>query len=144
MSQISTRTLQNISTQAPGKISPSILVIEDDEHISHLLKFMFEREKFTVQLARDGREAKLIIEQNKPPDTVLLDVMLPFFDGFTLVQMARAQPAWENTPIIMLTAKTQEKDIVRALQAGANDYIVKPFQPAELLARVKRLSLNNA
>ena len=105
---------------------------------------MFEREKFTVQLARDGREAKLIIEQSKPPDTVLLDVMLPFFDGFTLVQMARAQPAWENTPIIMLTAKTQEKDIVRALQAGANDYIVKPFQPAELLARVKRLSLNNA
>lgn len=140
MQQISTRVLQNINITAPAKTFPSVLVIEDDEHISHLLKFMFERENFTVQLVRDGREAKSVIEHSEPPDTVLLDVMLPFFDGFTLVETARAQPAWRNTPIIMLTAKTQEKDIVRALQAGANDYIVKPFQPAELLARVKRFS----
>ena len=120
----------------------SVLIVEDDEHISHLLKFMLQREKYTVHLARDGREAKQFIEHHAPPDLVLLDVMLPFFDGFTLVELARAQSAWKNTPIIMLTAKTQEKDIVRALQAGANDYIVKPFQPAEVLARVKRFSLS--
>ena len=118
MPQITTRLSQNINLAATEKVAPSVLVIEDDEHISHLLKFMFERENFTVQLARDGREAKLIIEQNEPPNTMLLDVMLPFFDGFTLVEIARAQPAWQKTPIIMLTAKTQEKDIVRALQAG--------------------------
>ena len=118
----------------------SVLVVEDDEHISHLLKFMLQREKYIVHLARDGREAKQFIENNVPPDVVLLDVMLPFFDGFALVALLREQPGWETTPVIMLTAKTQEQDIVRALDAGANDYILKPFQPAELLARVKRLS----
>lgn len=125
----------------PNNSTASALVVEDDEHISHLLKFMLEREKYTVHLARDGRQAKQFIEQNNPPDIVLLDVMLPFFDGFSLVTALREQPAWKSTPVIMLTAKTQEQDIVRALHAGANDYIVKPFQPAELMARVKRLSL---
>lgn len=125
----------------PDNSPASALVVEDDEHISHLLKFMLEREKYTVHLARDGRQARQFIEQNDPPDIVLLDVMLPFFDGFSLIAILREQPAWKSTPVIMLTAKTQEQDIVRALHAGANDYIVKPFQPAELLARVKRLSL---
>jgi DNA-binding response OmpR family regulator len=118
----------------------SVLVVEDDEHISHLLQFMLKRDGFVVHLARDGREAKDFIEKNSPPDVVLLDVMLPYFDGFALVTILRAQPAWKATPVIMLTAKTQERDIVRALEAGANDYILKPFQPAELLARVKRFA----
>ena len=118
----------------------SALVVEDDEHISHLLKFILEREEFVVHLARDGREARQFIEENPPPSIVLLDVMLPFLDGFALVGLLRAQPDWKTVPVIMLTAKTQEKDIVRALDEGANDYIVKPFQPAELLARIKRFS----
>ncbi len=104
---------------------------------------MLQREHYLVHLARDGRQAKQFIEQNSPPDVVLLDVMLPFIDGFTVVAIVREQPGWQTTPIIMLTAKTQEQDIVRALRAGANDYILKPFQPAELLARVKQLSLRN-
>jgi DNA-binding response OmpR family regulator len=118
----------------------SVLVVEDDDHISHLLQFMFKREDYTVHVARDGREARDFIQNNPPPNIVLLDVMLPFVDGFTLVSVVREQPAWKITPVIMLTAKSQEHDIVRALDAGANDYILKPFQPAELLARVKRLS----
>ena len=122
----------------------SVLVIEDDEHISHLLQFMLQREHYTVNLARDGREAKQFIEQNSPPDIVLLDVMLPFIDGFTLITMLREQPGWQTTPVIMLTAKTQEQDVVRALRAGANDYILKPFPPAELLERIKQLSLRNS
>ena len=128
----------------PQNFPASVLVAEDDEHISHLLKFMLQREKYTVHLARDGREAKQFIEQNEPPDIVLLDVMLPFFDGFALIGILREQTAWKNTPVIMLTAKTQEQDIVRALSAGANDYIMKPFQPAELLARIKLLSLRKS
>ena len=118
----------------------SALVVEDDEHISYLLQFILERDGFVVHLARDGREAKQFIEQNPPPSIVLLDVMLPFLDGFALVALLRAQPAWKSVPVIMLTAKTLEKDIIRALDEGANDYIVKPFQPAELLARIKRFS----
>lgn len=105
---------------------------------------MLQREKYTVHLARDGREAKDFIEHNPPPTVVLLDVMLPFFDGFSLVALLREQPAWTHTPVIMLTAKTQEQDIVRALNAGANDYILKPFQPVELLARVKRFAQQKA
>jgi DNA-binding response OmpR family regulator len=118
----------------------SVLVVEDDEQISHLLQFMLKRAGFEVLVANDGRQAKDFMENNAPPKVVLLDVMLPFFDGFTLVSILRAQPAWKLTPVIMLTAKTQERDIVRALEAGANDYILKPFQPAELLARVKRFA----
>lgn len=128
----------------PQNSPTSVLVAEDDEHISQLLKFMLQREKYTVHLVRDGREAKQYIEQNAPPDIVLLDVMLPFFDGFSLIEILREQPAWKTTPVIMLTAKTQEQDIVRALHAGANDYVLKPFQPAELLARVKRLALRTS
>jgi len=123
-------------------LAPTVLVAEDDEHISHLLTFMLKREKYLVHQARDGRQAKAFIESNPPPAMVLLDVMLPFFDGFALLGLLREQPAWKNTPVIMLTAKTQEQDIVRALSAGANDYVLKPFQPAELLARIKRLSLH--
>ena len=129
-----------LSTSPPA----SALVVEDDEHISYLLKFILEREEFAVHLARDGREAKQFIEQNSPPSIVLLDVMLPFLDGFALVTLLRAQADWKTVPVIMLTAKTQEKDIVRALDEGANDYIVKPFQPAELLARIKRFSSRKA
>lgn len=119
---------------------PSVLVVEDDDHIAHLLKFMLERGQYRVHQVRDGRAAKAFIETEKVPNVVLLDVMLPYFDGFELVRLLRAQPGWQQVPVIMLTAKTQEQDIVRALDAGANDYIVKPFQPNELLARLRRLT----
>lgn len=125
----------------PPNPPASVLVAEDDDHIAYLLNFMLTREKYTVHLAANGREAKQFIENNPPPAIVLLDVMLPFFDGFALLGILREQAGWKTTPVIMLTAKTQEQDIVRALSAGANDYVVKPFQPAELLARIKRLSL---
>ncbi|MBG9387180.1 response regulator transcription factor [Caenimonas aquaedulcis] len=120
--------------------SQSALVVEDDDHIAHLLEFMLQRAGYRVHVARDGRAGKQFIESNPAPDFVLLDVMLPFHDGFQLVGMLRAQPGWQSVPVIMLTAKTQERDIVRALDAGANDYVVKPFQPNELLARLRRLA----
>lgn len=119
---------------------PAALVVEDDDHIAHLLRFMLEREGYQVIHAADGREGLQQIEQGEPPAIALLDVMLPFVDGFELVRQLRAQPRWTEVPVVMLTAKTQESDIVRALNAGANDYILKPFQPAELLARLRRLT----
>lgn len=118
---------------------PSILVIEDDDHISHLLRFMLQRHGYPVTLAADGEAAQAAIKSAQSiPGLVLLDVMLPYIDGFELVAMIRAQPGWESVPVVMLTAKAMEQDIVRALDAGANDYIVKPFQPNELMARVRR------
>ena len=116
----------------------SVLVVEDDDDISHMLTFMLKRQQYRVSVALDGLVAKNHIESNPPPNLILLDVMLPFIDGFELISIIRATAGWQSVPIIMLTAKTQEKDAVRALDAGANDYMHKPFAPNELLARVRR------
>ena len=120
--------------------APSLLVVEDDEHIGQVLVFMLERQGYIVHLMNDGNKARNFIETSEQaPALVLLDVMLPYVDGFQLVRIARSKPGWAGVPIIMLTAINTEHDIVRALDAGANDYVVKPFHPKELLARVRRL-----
>lgn len=115
------------------------LVVEDDDQIAHILKFILEREGFDVQAARDGRSAEQLIDRLPPPAIVTLDVMLPHADGYELLARIRARPDWAAVPVILLTARSQEKDIVRALDGGANDYLVKPFKPEELRARVRRL-----
>jgi len=122
-----------------------ILVVEDDDHISQILKFMLERQGWRPLLAADGLAARKLVEESAEiPALVLLDVMLPYIDGFELVEIMRGTPGWEAVPIVMLTAKNMERDIVRALDAGANDYVVKPFQPNELLARVRRFLKDKA
>jgi DNA-binding response OmpR family regulator len=78
--------------------------------------------------------------ENLPaPTLVLLDVMLPYLDGFELITKIREHATWKEVPIIMLTAKSQEQNIVRALDQGANDYVVKPFRPGELMSRIRRV-----
>ncbi len=117
----------------------TILVVEDDETIAELLQFMLERSGYVPVRLTNGRDAVAHIESEPPPALAIFDVMLPYDDGFKLVSRARAQPGWADVPLLMLSAKSQEHDIVKALDAGANDYVIKPFQPRELLARVKRL-----
>ena len=104
-----------------GKFLGAEMVGPAAEHIAHLLRFMLEREGYNVMHAGDGREGLRLIETQPAPAVALLDVMLPFVDGFELVRRLRGQPGWSAVPVLMLTAKTQEKDIVRALDAGAND-----------------------
>ena len=118
---------------------PLALVVEDDDQISFLLRFILEREGFKVHVARDGKEAGQMIESLTPPAVVTLDVQLPYANGFQLLKQIRAKPSWNSSLVLMLTSKSQEKDIVEALDAGANDYVIKPFQPDELRARVRRL-----
>ena len=115
------------------------LVVEDDPQIAHILRFILEREGYEVHHAADGRSAEALIAKLAAPAIVTLDIMLPHTDGYELLKRIRANPGWEAVPVILLTARSQEKDIVRGLEAGANDYIVKPFKPDELRARVKRL-----
>jgi DNA-binding response OmpR family regulator len=117
----------------------TILVVEDDEHIAKVLTFMLERQGYRVTHAADGRAASGYIAANAAPDAVLLDVMLPYVDGFEIVRLIRERAGWAQVPVLMLTAKNAEQDTVRALDAGANDFIAKPFQPNELLARVRRV-----
>lgn len=118
--------------------SPTILIVEDDEVTSYMLEFLLQREGYTVTKANDGKEALKLIENSKPFDIVLLDIMIPYVNGFELVSHIRSQPAWGKTPVLMLSGKSQEKDIVKALDSGATDYIVKPFQPGEVLARIRK------
>jgi DNA-binding response OmpR family regulator len=117
----------------------SALVVEDDDQICYILKFILGREGFVVDIARDGHAAEALIDKMQPPAIVTLDVMLPHADGFTLLKRIRARAGWEAVPVILLTARSQEKDVVRGLEAGANDYMVKPFKADELRARVRRL-----
>lgn len=124
----------------PSPDAPVALVVEDDQHIGLLLKFMLDRNGYRVALCSDGRAARDHVLSQPAPAVALFDVMLPFYDGFQLVALVRAQPGWEKVPVLMLTAKAQERDIARALEAGADDYILKPFQPEELLARVRRFA----
>jgi two-component system, OmpR family, alkaline phosphatase synthesis response regulator PhoP len=122
-----------------------ILVIEDDENIAELLGFMLRRDGHQVRVVPDGEVAhQHITSGDPPPDLVLLDAMLPYRDGITLLQTMRKQTSWQQVPVVMLTARSLESDIVRALDVGASDYIVKPFQPQELMARVRRLLVQRA
>ncbi len=117
---------------------PVVVVAEDDESIGFLLNFMLTREGFDVLMATDGRQAKALIDEIPPPSMVLLDLMLPYADGFEVNAHIRSKPEWSDVPVIMLTGRSQERDIVRAFDAGVCDYIIKPFQPVELIARVRR------
>ena len=114
--------------------SPSVLIIEDDPALLRGLRDNFESQAYRVQLARDGREGLSAALAN-PPDLLLLDIMLPRMNGYEICRAVRAKQL--EMPIIMLTAKGQEEDIIRGLELGADDYVTKPFSIRELLARAK-------
>ncbi len=122
----------------PQTSSQTILIVEDDEDMVTLLQFLLEREGYQAIVATEGRQARTLIETLSPPRLVLLDVMLPYHNGFELVTYIRSKEPWHGVPIVMLTADSAERDIVRALDAGASDYVVKPFNPKELMARLRR------
>lgn len=119
--------------------APRVLMVEDEEDIAFILRFLLERHGYAVEHAADGRAALDRIDRGDPPDLVLMDLMLPYHDGLELVEHLRRQAGWKAVPVLMLTAKAREADIVRALELGADDYVTKPFQPEEVLARIRRL-----
>jgi two-component system response regulator VicR len=113
----------------------TILIVDDDPHIVDILTFNLERESYGVLSAMDGLEGlQLALEEN--PDLILLDVMLPGMNGFEICQEIRKTDML--TPILMLTAREEERDRVLGLESGADDYVIKPFGVRELLARIKR------
>ena len=115
-----------------------ILVADDEPHIRRILQFLLEQEGFEVQMAEDGEEAWKAVASFQP-DLVLLDVMMPRMDGFAVLEIIRAGFETARLPVILLTAKGEERDKVKGLAGGANDYVVKPFNHDELLLRVSNL-----
>jgi len=113
-----------------------IVVIEDEPDILEVLCYNLKREGYQVFESLDGREGLALIEQ-KLPDIVMLDLMLPGIDGLEICRKLKSNPRTEHIPIIMVTAKGEESDVVLGLGVGADDYIPKPFSPKELIARVK-------
>ncbi|WP_373087000.1 phosphate regulon transcriptional regulator PhoB [Sneathiella sp.] len=113
-----------------------VLVVEDEPAMVELLRYNLEAEGFDVASAHDGDEALVVIEEQNP-DMLLLDWMLPKISGIEICRRLRRDPKHGNLPIIMITAKGEEADRVRGLDVGADDYISKPFSPAELLARIR-------
>ena len=116
----------------------TILVVDDDPVILQLLQVNFEMEGFIVITAADGREG---VERTKAdrPDIVVSDVMMPRMSGIELVAELKADPATAGIPVLLLTAKAQQADIGAGIDAGADDYVTKPFEPLDLVDRVNRL-----
>jgi two-component system phosphate regulon response regulator PhoB len=119
-------------------MKPKILIVEDETAVVTLLRYNLEHQGFEVDAVSDGEEALVAIEEN-PPDLVLLDWMLPQLSGIEVCRQLRRRPATKQLPIILLTARGEEADTVRGLDSGADDYVTKPFSPAELTARVHAL-----
>jgi two-component system phosphate regulon response regulator PhoB len=115
---------------------PLVLVVEDEAALVTLLRYNLEREGFRVSEARDGEEAMLQIAEQMP-DLVILDWMLPLMSGIEVCRQLRRLPETRRLPIVMLTARGEEGDKLRGLDAGADDYITKPFSPSELIARLR-------
>jgi len=115
-----------------------ILVVEDDKHISKLLKYNLEKSGYDCAVSGDGEEALLILTKHSF-DLVILDIMLPKMDGFEVCRSIKQNSKLKNVPIIMLTAKGEEVDRVVGLELGADDYVVKPFSPRELVLRIKAI-----
>ncbi len=114
-------------------MTASVLVVDDDQALAEMLGIVLRKEGYDVATCGDGGRALAMFRELRP-DLVLLDVMLPTMDG---IEVARQLRLDSGVPIVMLTARTDTKDVVAGLEAGADDYVVKPFKPQELLARIR-------
>ena len=122
-------------TQA-SSMKPHVLIVEDEAALVELLRYNLEQSGFRVGVAGDGEEALRSVQEDVP-DLILLDWMLPLMSGIEVCRQLRRQTGTANVPIIMLTARGEEGDRIRGLDAGADDYVSKPFSPTELVARIR-------
>jgi DNA-binding response OmpR family regulator len=115
---------------------PVVLVADDDDDIRDLVAFRLDRAGYEVLRAGDGQEALDLAREHRP-DLAVLDVMMPRLTGYDVTRELRADAATSRIPVILLTARVQEADVARGFEAGADDYVKKPFSPQELKARVQ-------
>jgi two-component system alkaline phosphatase synthesis response regulator PhoP len=120
------------------RMSTSILIVEDDPDIAALVARYLDKAGYATDRAASGRDALRLVEQ-KTPDLIVLDLMLPHVDGLEVCRLLRSNDATAAIPVIMLTARAEESDRIVGLELGADDYLAKPFSPNELVARVRAL-----
>lgn len=127
-----------MATQPIRDGAPKVLLLEDEKDIRDLIVFFLSHEGFEVEELATGAEGASRLEGD-PPSVFILDLMLPHVDGFEILRRVRETPDWDEVPVLVLSAKAAEGDIVNAFKAGADDYVVKPFQLEEIVARLRRL-----
>jgi len=132
----STTELERPAMRPAAATKPYALIVEDEPALVELLRYNLTKEGYEVAIATDGEEALLTIEERQP-DIVLLDWMLPKLAGIEVARRIRSKPTTRNLPIIMLTARAEETDRIRGLDVGADDYMTKPFSMSELTARIR-------
>lgn len=123
----------------PTKAQPTVLVVEDDPGIAYLLGFILKQQGSKAVMVADGLAAQEAIATGDVTDLVMLDIMLPGVDGMQLLKQITASPRWQAVPVMMLSAKGEERLVAQALADGASDFLVKPFDPIELAARLRKL-----
>lgn len=119
--------------------STPVLVVDDDVNVAGLVAAVLRREGFEPTVLRDGRSAMDHVARNEPATAVVLDVMLPYIDGFAVAAAIRADARWHGVPVVMLTARSRPEDAERARLLGVAAYLVKPFHPQVLVGAVRRL-----
>ena len=119
----------------PHAADTAILIVEDEQDLLELLRYNLSREGYQVSTASTGEDALKLV-RNARPDLILLDLMLPGIDGLEVCRTLKSREATASIPVIMLTAKGEESDVVRGLELGADDYVPKPFSPRVLIARI--------
>lgn len=119
-----------------GDRTRTILVADDEEDVRELVTYRLTRSGYEVIEAQDGQEA-FELATERAPDLMVLDVMMPRVDGYELTRRVRAEDSLRSVPVILLTARSQETDVSRGFEVGADDYLRKPFNPDELVARVR-------
>ena len=123
---------------APSPPLPRVLSIEDDAAMGQFLRAVFTVQGFTFDLATDGRLG-LTLARERRPDLVILDLLMPYKDGFEVLRELKEDPVTQPIPIIILSSSSREEDMVKALNAGADDFVTKPFRARELMARVRKV-----
>ena len=117
-------------------MAQKILVAEDEKHLRNLLAYKLKNSGYEVKAVRNGEDA-LRRAKNFHPDLIVLDIMMPIMDGLECLTALKREASLQSIPVVMLTAKNLESQIVRGLELGAEDYITKPFSPTEFVARIK-------
>lgn len=115
-----------------------VLIVDDEPNIVISLQFLMQQAGFMVRVAADGMAAMSLIAE-RPPDLVLLDIMLPWLDGWEVCRRIRANPAWQGMKVLLLTAKGRDVDVEKGLALGADGYVTKPFSTRELVQMVQKM-----
>ena len=121
-----------------AKSGPRVLSIEDDAAMGQFLRAVFVVQGFAFDLATDGRMG-LTLAKERRPDLVILDLLMPYKDGFEVLRELKQDPVTHLIPVIVLSSSSREEDMVKALNGGAEDFVIKPFRARELMARVRRV-----